>query len=604
MEAPGCRKKHIDTLCGLLGVAHQKPKQTPFPTGGTLPLWVQTTALDPERSAVYRRCVGILLYVASDMPHAQFAIKTLASFSSSPNEGAWKCLRHLGNYLFHHRYVPSLQTEGKGHGLVVRSQDHVLEIFADSDWQGNKATRKSTSAGCILFNGMTIHCFSRSQNCVALSSAEAEYIACVSATCDGILLKAALSHVLHERVEVHLFTDSSAARGLMNRRGVGKLRHISGRLMWLQDFINKNHEATMRAIPTLTSPADLMTKSLASQRINCLCFSLGMRNEDEGFELVGSEEHEQQRQRDEAKKFLRAIRRGGHSHGNTLQVMALLLQLVGTGATDDQEHTLGQPRSESLPSDARLPNRRAVTLILLITIFAIAVATCLTHPDHPRVLGFKSLLSTLVGWFLSWGRARENEGSPLGDEAESEPESMPNLVDLDFSDADDAGSGDLYAYHSPRSVEEILGATPPLSRDSDPSEQPDEEPGDADDADAAYAPNPADAIARNQQPIACGQPVRVDQAVPLQWRGDSFVYIAPTSGRRYHIARDCQGLLSARMVQQITIDNMRRLYPGRLNLCYYCRLMLQHVMRNGTFDRVEHMSENLRLQEPEPLDET
>ncbi|CAE7484809.1 unnamed protein product, partial [Symbiodinium pilosum] len=231
-------------------VAHQKPKQTPFPTGGTLPLWVQTTALDPERSAVYRRCVGVLLYVASDMPHAQFAIKTLASFSSSPNEGAWKCLRHLGNYLFHHRYVPSLQTEGKGHGLVVRSQDHVLEIFADSDWQGNKAARKSTSAGCILFNGMTIHCFSRSQNCVALSSAEAEYIACVSATCDGILLKAALSHVLQERVEVHLFTDSSAARGLMNR------------------------------------------------------------NEDEGFELVGSEEHEQQRQREEAKKFLRAITRG------------------------------------------------------------------------------------------------------------------------------------------------------------------------------------------------------------------------------------------------------------------------------------------------------
>ena len=73
--------------------------------------------------------------------------------------------------------------------------------------------------------------------------------------------------------------------------------------MWLQDFINKNHEATLRAIPTLTNPADLMTKSLASQRINCLCFSLGMRNEDEGFELVGSEEHEQQRQREEAKKL-------------------------------------------------------------------------------------------------------------------------------------------------------------------------------------------------------------------------------------------------------------------------------------------------------------
>ena len=177
---------------------------------------------------------------------------------------------------------------------------------------------------------------------------------------------------------------------------------------------------------------------------------------------------------------------------------------------------------------------------------------------------------------------------------------MPNLEDLDLDDADDAGSGDLYAYHSPRSVEEILGMTPPLSHDSDSSEQPDEEPNDADDG-AAQAPNPADALARNQQPLGLGRPI---QAVPLHWRGDAFVYIAPVSGRRCHIARDCQGLLTARIVQQISIDNMRRLYPGRFDLCYYCQLMLERMMRTGTFDRVQHMFENLRLQEPEPLDET
>ena len=129
--------------------------------------------------------------------------------------------------------------------------------------------------------------------------------------------------------------------------------------------------------------------------------------------------------------------------------MALLLQLVGSGATDDQEHTLRQPRSESLASDTR------VILIFLITILAIALTVCLTYPDHLRVVGFRSLLSTLVGWFLSWFRARLNEGSPLGEEAESEPESMPNLVDLDLSHADDAGSGDLYAYHSPREIRKV-----------------------------------------------------------------------------------------------------------------------------------------------------
>ena len=179
-------------------------------------------SLDPELSAVFTRCVVILLHTASDLPHVQFAIKTLASFSANLNIGAWRCFRRLGNYLFYHAYVPGLQYEGKGQGLVVPSnKNHVREIFADSDWSGNRSTRKSASVGYILSNGMTVHCCSLSQTCVVLSSAEAEYIACVSATCDGILPKVAFSHILQEPVEMYLLIHSSAARGLMDRRGVG-----------------------------------------------------------------------------------------------------------------------------------------------------------------------------------------------------------------------------------------------------------------------------------------------------------------------------------------------------------------------------------------------
>ena len=180
--------KHVETLATLLGVTAQKPEQTPLPVGGTLP------SLDPELSAVFTRCAVILLRTASDLPHVQFATKTLASFSANLNVGAWRCFRRLGNYLFYHAYVPGLQYEGKGQGLVVPSnKNHVREIFADSDWSGNRSTRKSASVGYILSNGMTVHCCNLSQTCVALSSAEAEYIACVSTTCDGILPKAVLA---------------------------------------------------------------------------------------------------------------------------------------------------------------------------------------------------------------------------------------------------------------------------------------------------------------------------------------------------------------------------------------------------------------------------
>ena len=179
---------------------------------------------------------------------------------------------------YHDNHISCLKTEGKGVGLVVRDEAHffplawlrinahALEVFADADWAENKSSRKSTSAGCIAFNGMMIHSFSRSHSCISLSSGESEYVACVSAVCDGILLRTALQHILQEDVAMHVFTDSSAARGIMSRQGCGRLRHISGRLLWLQDFLFKWKKAS-HAVPTSTNPADLFTKSLSGTRI-------------------------------------------------------------------------------------------------------------------------------------------------------------------------------------------------------------------------------------------------------------------------------------------------------------------------------------------------
>ena len=261
--------KHVDTVAKLLGVVAQKAKDTPLPVGGTLPLWTQLEPLDDDKAAIYRKCMGILLYISSDVPPAMFAIKTLASCCSKPNQGSWKCLRHLANFLYNRsEHVLCLETNGKGCGHVAQVPcAHVLEVFCDSDWAGNKSSRKSTSAGAIMFDGMVVHCFSRSQSCVSLSSAEAEYVATVSAVCDAILLRSAFEHLLGEKVSLHIFSDSSAARGIMNRRGCGKLRHISGRLLWLQEFITRQKQAELHPIPTLSNPADLMTNALAGQCI-------------------------------------------------------------------------------------------------------------------------------------------------------------------------------------------------------------------------------------------------------------------------------------------------------------------------------------------------
>ena len=55
----------------------------------------------------------------------------------------------------------------------------VVHTYVDSDWAGCRKTRKSTSGGAIMGGGHFIKGWSRTQNHIPLSSAEAELIALV-----------------------------------------------------------------------------------------------------------------------------------------------------------------------------------------------------------------------------------------------------------------------------------------------------------------------------------------------------------------------------------------------------------------------------------------
>jgi hypothetical protein len=52
-----------------------------------------------------------------------------------------------------------------------------LVCYVDADWGGDKIDGRSMSGMLFLYNGAAISWTSRKQNCVSLSSTEAEYIA-------------------------------------------------------------------------------------------------------------------------------------------------------------------------------------------------------------------------------------------------------------------------------------------------------------------------------------------------------------------------------------------------------------------------------------------
>ena len=68
-----------------------------------------------------------------------------------------------------------------------------LEGYVDSDWAGISVDRKSTSRCCFSMGSGVISWFSRKQYCVALSTAEAEYVAACSGSCEVVWLRKLLS---------------------------------------------------------------------------------------------------------------------------------------------------------------------------------------------------------------------------------------------------------------------------------------------------------------------------------------------------------------------------------------------------------------------------
>lgn len=55
--------------------------------------------------------------------------------------------------------------------------------------------------------------------------------------------------------------DGSAARGLFSRRGVGKIRHIATRYVWLQGRIAGNNLSIV-IVPAVSSRVDMLTKPM------------------------------------------------------------------------------------------------------------------------------------------------------------------------------------------------------------------------------------------------------------------------------------------------------------------------------------------------------
>ena len=139
--------------------------------------------------------------------------------------------------------------------------------YSDADWGGDLNDRKSTSGYLFLISGGAVSWRSKKQTCVALSTAEAEYVALASAAQEATWIRQ-LTAVLENRQQetVTVFEDNQSAICMTkNPQFHGRSKHISIKYHFIRDQVNEGI-VKLEYCPTKEMVADMMTKGLPKEQ--------------------------------------------------------------------------------------------------------------------------------------------------------------------------------------------------------------------------------------------------------------------------------------------------------------------------------------------------
>ena len=225
--------------------------------------------LTPEAHAQYRAIVGSLLYVAVwSRPDISYAVSELSRFVSAPGEVHLQAAKHLLRYLKATKSLPltySRQVPTSGNPASA----NVLTGYVDSDWAGCPDSRKSTSGYALLLNGAAISWKSKRQSVVALSTAEAEFIAASSLVQEVTYVRRFLHDLgFPQSLPTPVYEDNTTciawSEGSVG--GTDQAKHIDLRRHFVHQAV-QDQLLVLLPVRTTDNAADLFTKPQAKDSL-------------------------------------------------------------------------------------------------------------------------------------------------------------------------------------------------------------------------------------------------------------------------------------------------------------------------------------------------
>ena len=189
-------------------------------------------------------------------------------------------MRHLadprtGNEIRLKRAVRYLRGKPR---LVLRFPWHQgsahLTAYVDGNFAGCVITRKSTSAGALLWGKLCLKTLSKTQATIALSSGESELAAVVKGAAELLGLQSVFADFGFSHTRLALCSDATAAIGIVDREGLGRVRHLATGDLWVQQRV-RNGELSVSKWPGKDNVADIGTKGVDAPTLSRHLESLG-----------------------------------------------------------------------------------------------------------------------------------------------------------------------------------------------------------------------------------------------------------------------------------------------------------------------------------------
>jgi hypothetical protein len=247
----------IDSLLSDYDMFDCNALKTPLDRDNPLGLATDVYPAIANLTVSFQRIVGSLLFLQlCSRPDISFDVLVLSQHTSAPEPHHFAAPKRVLRYL----------KGAKLYRLHYGGADRHLSFsgLSDADWAGDKTDRASISGFVWSLGGGPLSWSAKKQNCIALSTTEAEYVALTWAIQQGIWLRHSLKQFQVKcPTALVICTDNNGAKSLSaNDSNHGRAKHID----ICYHFIRSHIESQLFIInhtPGIVNTTNIFTKPLA-----------------------------------------------------------------------------------------------------------------------------------------------------------------------------------------------------------------------------------------------------------------------------------------------------------------------------------------------------